>query len=214
MAKAVWKNSENSSKMVSTGFLNRFKLLNLCICTSTYIHLVFDTIALIDRWVQPGISIGSYWYSPRADMKWLHNPHSTRSHYWIQVGLSSVLMWLWLMKTSTQYQPIKPIKILVNVAMQVVLTGGQIFTQCYWGHPVEKYVNAANVTQQSFVSVAWVREGVKQNWEKAVRLTTVECGGGSPPLSLIASICENFDPFLSYKNGKITPNMATCREFS
>merc|ERR550517_2303045 len=44
-----------------------------------------------------------------------------------------------------------------------------------------------------------LREGVKKkNWEKAVRLTALGGEGGSPLLSLTTSICENFDPFLSF----------------
>ena len=38
----------------------------------------------------------------------------------------------------------------------------------------------------------------KKNCEKAVRLTALGGEGGSPPLSLTTSICENFDPFLSF----------------
>ena len=41
-------------------------------------------------------------------------------------------------------------------------------------------------------------KGSKKNWEKAVRLTALGGEGGSPPLSLTTSICENFDPFLSF----------------
>ena len=37
-------------------------------------------------------------------------------------------------------------------------------------------------------------------------------GGGLPPSSLTASICANLYPFLPLWNGKITPNMTTCRE--
>ena len=41
-------------------------------------------------------------------------------------------------------------------------------------------------------------KGSKKNWEKAVRLTAWGGEGGSPPFSLTTSICENFDPFLSF----------------
>ena len=41
-------------------------------------------------------------------------------------------------------------------------------------------------------------EGLKNNCQKAVRLTALGGEGGSPPLSLTTSICENFDPFLSF----------------
>ena len=45
----------------------------------------------------------------------------------------------------------------------------------------------------------FIREGFKKkNCEKAVRLTALGGEGGSPPLSLTTSICENFDPFLSF----------------
>ena len=44
-----------------------------------------------------------------------------------------------------------------------------------------------------------LREGFqKKKCEKAVRLTALGGEGGSPPLSLTTSICENFDPFLSF----------------
>ena len=44
-----------------------------------------------------------------------------------------------------------------------------------------------------------LREGFKKkNCEKAVRLTALGGEGGSPPLSLTTSICENVDPFLSF----------------
>ena len=41
-------------------------------------------------------------------------------------------------------------------------------------------------------------KGSKKNCEKAVRLTALGGEVGSPPLSLTTSICENFDPFLSF----------------
>ena len=40
-----------------------------------------------------------------------------------------------------------------------------------------------------------IREGVKKNWEKAVRLTALGGMGGSPPSSLTETICENFRTF-------------------
>ena len=47
--------------------------------------------------------------------------------------------------------------------------------------------------------IQMLREGFnKKNCEKAVRLTALGGEGGSPPLSLTTSICENFDPFLSF----------------
>ena len=43
------------------------------------------------------------------------------------------------------------------------------------------------------VSGVAFREGVKENWKKAVRLTPL--GGGVKPPSLTKTICENFRTF-------------------
>ena len=51
---------------------------------------------------------------------------------------------------------------------------------------------------ESRVNVIHKGRGQKKNCEKAVRLTALGGEGGSPPLSLTTSICENFDPFLSF----------------
>ena len=58
-----------------------------------------------------------------------------------------------------------------------------------------KYPSNKNVF---FVEEKYKGRGQKKNCEKAVRLTALGGEGGSPPLSLTTSICENFDPFLSF----------------
>ena len=49
-----------------------------------------------------------------------------------------------------------------------------------------------------YVFVSDTKGRRKKNWEKAVRLNALGGEGGSPPSSLTASICENFDPFYTY----------------
>ena len=57
---------------------------------------------------------------------------------------------------------------------------------------------SVKVAKQAEGSSASKGRGKKKNCEKAVRLTALGGEGGSPPLSLTTSICENFEPFLSF----------------
>ena len=61
-----------------------------------------------------------------------------------------------------------------------------------WQNRAQDFPEKFAIYLENLAHSVFLREGLKKNWQKAVRLT-------APPPSLTASICENVEPFLSAK---------------